>query len=55
MPIILRKFHTKYDLNRAQDKRVFTVAANQVKIATRYVTNVFVPRKLYTKCGFNMA
>ena len=33
MPITLRELHTKYDLNRTQDKRV--------TIATRYVADAY--------------
>ena len=44
-----KKLHTKYDLNRTQDKRVtyttLWLPCNQVTIAMKYVTNVYCPKE----------
>ena len=46
MPIILLKLHTKYNLNRTQDKRVINSChGNLVTIATRYVSDAYLPMK----------
>ena len=51
MSIILRKVHTKYDLNRTQDKIVIYLHCgchgNQVTMATKYVTNVCCPKEIF--------
>ena len=58
MPIILRKLHTKYDLNRTQDRRVIYIKpwlhGNLVTIATRYVDDAYRPEECHAKCKANM-
>ena len=58
MPIILRKLHTRYDLNRTQDRKVISIKhgtyGNLVTIATRYVADAYCPKEDHAKCKVNM-
>ena len=50
MSIILRKVHTKDDLDSTQDKRIFLhntgCHGNQVTIAMRYFANAYCPKEV---------
>ena len=40
-----KKVHTKYDLNRTQDKRVIYITLWMVTMAMKYATNVYCPKE----------